>query len=187
MARIVSKNSSPRSKTPPAVRWILGVGYASVVIALFFDHQSTLSVNLPTLIGVWAALGVPATLLILRNFKRDYPKRWVAPCIVGTLAIDALIGGAVYMCVQTIAQHASGRQVSVAATVNSIEHVSERRRTCITRATFRSREGDIETCVNPSWGDRLMSARVRVGDAVTLVIVENWFGTAVVRIDQVEP
>jgi hypothetical protein len=43
--------------------------------------------------------------------------------------------------------------------------------------------GDVETCIDYAWARRLMDDTVRVRDPVTLTIIENAFGTAVVRID----
>jgi len=173
---------------------LLAVALFAFVPLPYIDRGTTLTVNPVTVLVVWAALAVPATLVFARywfrrrpdldqiphwHLKHDSPGRWVLVFIGMTMLMGALIGGCAYMYVQAITPHVSGREVPTAATVTSIQPVFGRNRRCERRATFFIRgRGDVESCIQPWMGDT-----VRVDEPVTLTIVVNAFGTAVVKID----
>lgn len=177
---------------------MLVASFAGVNIFSFWDRDTMIAVHDKTAVLVCAAAAAPVVFGFLGywfipredwvriphwHLKQDSPGRWVLAGI--GLAFLSGLGFAWcgYSGVRIATQHLSGRRLQIAATVSAVEGVSGRRRVCERRAWFFiPGQGDMKSCVAPVIGAPLMSEQVRVGDRVTLLVVENTLGTALVGV-----
>jgi len=171
---------------------------AGVSILSFWDRDTTIAVHDKTAVLVCAATAAPVVFGLLRywfkpredwvriprwHLKHDSPGRWVLAGIGLALLLGLGFAWCGYYGVRIATQHLSGRRLEIAATLTAVEKVSGRRRACERRAWFFiPGHGDMKSCVTPQFGAPLMDEHVGIGDPVTLLIVENRLGTALVGV-----
>jgi hypothetical protein len=176
----------------------LAAAVVGIPLSSFFDRGTTITVNLHTIIIVWAATAIPTMLIALWHWfrpredliriphwrqKHDSPGRWVLHGISAALFCGFILTACAYEYTCVTAQYVSGRRTQTPAIVKTIQRVSGRHRVCERRASFFvTGQGVMDTCVKPVSAAPLLNDGVRVGDRVTLLIEENLFGTVLVGI-----
>ena len=176
----------------------LAAAVAGIPLSSFLDRGTTITVNLHTVIMVWAATAIPTMLIALWHWfrpredliriphwhqKRDSPGRWVLHGVAAALFCGFILTACAYQYTSITAQYVSGRRLPTLATIKTIQPRSGRHRVCNVQASFFiAGHGVIESCVKPVWTAPLLSDGAREGDRVTLLITENSFGTVLVGI-----
>jgi hypothetical protein len=176
----------------------LAVAIAGLIGSSFWNSGTTIAVHVAAAIVACGSAAAPVVVGLLRywfrtredlpdvpdwNLKHDSPGQWVLAGLGLALFSGLLFAWCGYLFASVATQHLSGRRLQVPAKVMAIERVYGRRRNCDRRARFSAgSDGELESCVKPFGNSPLMDDGIRVGDRVTLLIVENVLGSALVGV-----
>ncbi len=190
---------------PLGIALSLAAAIAGLIGSSLWNSGTTIAVHGVAAVIVCGVTAAPVVIGLLRywfktredlprvpdwNLKHDSPGWWVLAGTGLALFSGLLFAWCGYLFASVATQHLSGRRTQIPATVAAIDRVYGRRRVCDERAHFSAGwDGDIDSCVKPFGKSPLMNEGIRVGDRVTLLIVENTLGSAlvgVVRMQQVQ-